>query len=112
MNKVKLIITRKSSFVGMAVPVKIKINGMLIGQLKVNQKMELDVPPVPINLELDMVGNSMSIHPIKKTIVLNPAQSLRGVVTIDFGVKAKMLNIFTSGLWGKVGEFEETVKYL
>lgn len=112
MEKVKLVVSRKNSFVGYAMPIRVKINGLQIGQVKVGQKLELDVPCQPLNLELDMVGNSMSIHPIKKTFVINPAQSPRGVVMVDFGVKGKMLGILTSGMAGKVGDIEADIKYI
>lgn len=109
---VSLIISRRTSFVGMAMPVKILINGMAVGQIKVGGKLELSIPPQDCTLELDMVGNNMNLRPIRAQYTLTPSRSAKGVVTVDFGIKANTIGVITSGIWQKLGDFNADIKYL
>lgn len=96
----------------MAMPVKILLNGREIGRVNVGGRLETTIPANDCTLMLDMVGNSMNIHPIRQQIVLSPSQSKKGVITVDFGIKANALGILTSGLCKKIGEIQADVKYL
>lgn len=112
MDSVTIIITRRASYVGMAMPVKVLINGMLVGQIKVGRSLQVIIPPKDCTLELDMVGNSMNMHPIKASYPLVVSNCTKGVVSIDFGIKSNVLGILTSGIWKKIGDIEADIKYL
>lgn len=112
METVTLIVSRRPSFVGMAMPVRVLINGMLIGQVKVGGRLQVNIPVQNCMLELDMVGNNMSHRPIRGSFSLTPAYCIKGVITVDFGVKSNALGILTSGIWQKLGEMQADIKYL
>lgn len=112
METVTLIVSRRPSYVGMAVAVRVLINGMLIGQVKVGGRLQVNIPVQNCMLELDMVGNSYSFRPIRGTFPLTPSYCKKGVITVDFGVKSNALGILTSGIWQKLGDIQADIKYL
>lgn len=112
MDSITLIVKRRTSFVGMAMPVRVLVNGMMVGQVKVGGTLQVTIPARNCTLELDMVGNSMSIHPIKGQFPLIVSNCRKGVVTVDFGVKPNPFGVLTSGIWQKLGDMKADIQYI
>lgn len=112
METVRLIIKRKTSYVGLAMPVRIYINRVEIGKLMVGKSIELEIDPVhPTTVRLSMVGNSMNIHRIEEQFVIDPTKAPRKVVNCEFSIKGSALGILSSGFGKAVGEIKTDIKY-
>lgn len=112
MESVTIVISRRASFVGMAMPIKVLVNSMQVGQIKVGGQLQVIIPPKDCVLEFDMVGNNMNMRPIRGTFPLTVSKCKKGVITVDLSIKSNTLGILTSGMWQKLGEMKADIKYI
>lgn len=112
MDTITLIFSRRVGITGMAIPIRVRVNDNEIGKIKVGGRLETSIPVKDCVVDLEMVGSSASFHPIKASFTLRAANCTKGVITVDFGVKANPLGLLTSGIWAKMGDIRADIKYL
>ncbi len=106
-----LTITRDRAYVGRLMSYRIKINGHEVAQIPAGGEVRLEVPDSPFNLEFAMVGNSMSFHPIKGSVMVEPVRSATGQMQCHLMTKPNWLGIIVSGLFFPVGYLEIKFNY-
>ncbi len=107
-----LTITRDRAYVGRVMPYRIKINDREVAKISCGGEVVLEVPDSPFKLEFTMVGNSMSFHPIKGFVNVEPVRSASGHMKCHLVTKPNWLGIIVSGLLFPVGRLEAKFQYL
>lgn len=87
MNSLKLNITRKNSFVGCVMPLRIIYAGKELYKLNNGATCTLTVPAVAGYLDITMIGNSMNFHPVKRSVFIDPAKCMTDTVNIILTIK-------------------------
>lgn len=111
MNTITLRVHRKKAFTGMAMPYAIKIDGVKKGTVKNGESMEIEIPNHNCVLMIDMVGNSMNLHKIRKEVVLFPEHCTTGVIECEVDTKYNWLGALTLGLLHAVGKLTLNINY-
>lgn len=111
METVRLNVTRGKSFVGVAMPYKILVNGVELGSVAVGKTVSFSIPKVQSSLKVSMVGNSMTFHRVEKEIVLFPQNSVSGTVNCFIDTKLDFVGFITLGLLQAVGKLDIRVSY-
>lgn len=104
-------ITRDKSFVGAAMPYRIKIDGREAAKITVGGHIDMDIPTYPFRLDFEMVGNSMNFHPIRATLNIDPRHATSGHLKCHLITKPNWGGIITSGLFMPVGKLNVDFKY-
>lgn len=111
METITLRVYRKKAFTGMAMPYAIKIDGVKKGTIKNGESMEIELPNHNCVLMVDMVGNSMTLHKLRKEVVLFPEYCSTGVIECEVDTKNNWLGGLTFGLLQAVGKTTLNINY-
>lgn len=112
METIQLNITREKSFVGVAMPYRIIINGEEVGKVRSGGTLSVEIPNVNSTLEVSVVGNAMTFHPVKAYENLVPQYCKKGIINCVIKTKANVLGVLTSGIFQAVGRLELYVNYI
>lgn len=111
MNTIALRLHRKKSFVGMAMSYAIKIDGVKKGTVKNGDSVEFEIPNHNCVLMIDMVGNAMALHKIRKEVVLFPEHCTSGVINCEIETSYNWLGGLTFGLLQTTGKITLNINY-
>lgn len=111
MNTIKLRVNRKKAFTAMAMLFAVKIDGVKKGTVKNGESMEFEIPNHNCVLMIDMVGNSMTLHKIKKEVVLFPEHCTSGTIECEVNTSYNWLGGLTFGLLQATGKITLNINY-
>lgn len=111
MSTITLRVIRKKAFTAMAMPFAVKIDGVKKGTVKNGETMEIEIPNHNCVLQIDMVGNSMTLHKIKKEVVLFPEHCTSGIIECEVNTSYNWLGGFTFGLLQATGKITLNINY-
>lgn len=111
METVKLIIKRQSSFVALAMPYRITVNGREMGKVSNGKTLTLEIPNQRSVMLVEMVGNSMNFHRMFKEAGIFPSYAQHGTVECTIRTKLNWVGFLTLGLAQAVGQIDIDVKY-
>ena len=95
----------------MAMPYDVKIDGVKKATVKNGESTEIEIPNHNCVLLIDMVGNSMTLHKIRKEVVLFPEHSISGIVECEVNTSYNWLGGLTFGLLQATGRIELNINY-
>ncbi len=111
MDTITLRVHRKKAFTGMAMSYAIKIDGVKKGSLKNGESMEMVLPNQKCVLMVDMAGNSMTLHKLRKEVVVFPEYCSTGVIECEIDTKFNWFGGLTYGLLQAVGKISLNINY-
>lgn len=111
MNTITLRVNRKKAFTGMAMPYAVKIDGVKKGMVMNGGSLEIKIPNHSFVLLIDMVGNPLTIHKIKKEVVLFPEHCSSGVIECEINTNYNWLGGISFGLLQAVGNITLNINY-
>lgn len=111
MKSINLRVHRKKSFVGVAMPYVIKIDGEKKGTVKNGESVEIEIPNHNCVLMIDMVGNSIALHKIRKEVVLFPKHCTSGFIDCEIDTSYNWLGGLTFGLLQAAGKITLNINY-
>lgn len=111
MNTITLRVHRKKAFTAMAMPFAVKIDGAKKGTVKNGESLEIEIPYQNCVLMIDMVGNSMALHKIKKEVVLFPEHCTSGIIECEVDTSYNWLGGLTFGLLQATGKITLNINY-
>ena len=104
---ITLYIKRNSAFVGSAMPYRIIINGKEVTQLTNGNDFQIQLPKrETIDLKIHMVGNAITLHKIKKEVIIYPDNYDTKKINCIITSKLNALVTLSGGLLGAVGRLE------
>jgi len=101
---------RKKSFVAALMPYKVSIDCTDHGKLSNGKDMTVKLPHGNMLVQIDMVGNSMNIHPMTAETTITPGPQHTRVECVISTV-AQIGGIFGMGVTQAPGRIELDVKY-
>lgn len=111
MKSITLRVHRKKAFTTMAMPYAIKIDGEKKGTVKNGESVEIEIPNHNCVLMIDMVGNSMTLHKIRKELVLFPEHCTSGIIDCEIDTSYNWLGGLTFGLLQATGKMTLNINY-
>lgn len=111
MKSITLRVHRKKAFTAMAMPYSVKIDGVNKGTVKNGETMEIEIPNHNCILQIDMVGNSMALHKIKKEVVLFPEHCTSGIIECEVNTSYNWLGGLTFGFLQATGKIVLNINY-
>lgn len=111
MNTLIFRVHRKKALTGMAMPYTIKIDGVKKGSVKNGESIELEIPNRNCVLLIDMVGNSITLHKIRKEVVLFPEHCSTGIIECVVDTSYNWLGGLTFGLLQATGKISLNINY-
>lgn len=92
-------------------PYRIKIDGREVTKISAGGDVVVNVPMTPFRLDFEMVGNSMSFHPIRSTLNVDPRHSQSGQMRCHLETKANWAGILVSGIFFPIGKLKVDFRY-
>ena len=111
MITIKLRVNRKKAYTAMAMPYDVKIDGAKKGTVKNGESLEIEIPNHNCVLQIDMVGNSMTLHKIRKEVVLFPEHCTSGIIECEVDTSYNWLGGLTFGLFQATGKITLNINY-
>lgn len=109
---IQLRVKRNKSFVGCAMGIKVYFNNAEIYTLSNGDTAMLSIPATPGYLEFKMVGSSMTPHPIRDKVFIDPTACRQNAIDCQLNISPNWPGIITGGLFFKVGDLKINLVYL
>lgn len=105
-------LTRDTSFCGIAMPYRILMDGVEVGRISVGKSLDLPMPARTFRLDIEMVGKSLTFHPVKTFVMIDPLKAESGIVKAHITTSPRWIHALTNGIWGPVGKAQVKVLYI
>lgn len=109
---IQLRITRDKSFVGCAVGMVVYFGNTQIYSLSNGESAILSIPATPGYLRFKMMGSSLTPHPIKGEVFVDPTACRQGAVDCHIQLTPDWLGMMVGGLFRTVGHMRINLNYL